>query len=362
MVEVWFKYGKTEVSVDIPPDVDYEIVEHPTPSRSLDGLTSFIEEHHDILSQEKRIVIGLDYVAGLNGYLESVQTLLSSMKDIGVDPSRVELVVSGWRYFANDLEGEFAKEVLSHVRQLGAEKVYAFSERRTYEKLEGEVVLFAPTMAWGREVLGLNSFWRCAAHQLSSIEDLLAVTPVVGRGGYVEDVICGRLEFADEKARTLVVGSSTVSVNLEADVVVVGGNGYPMDHTLSSCLHVPLSLEGLEKRAVVILAAECSAGLGPKYFVEELLRPSVAEERAEDPLVDEVRKRLRFFREFAVDQRLCMVTVLPRIYVERFLGARRMDSIDEALSYAWRLKSKQAKVLAVPNTLGSILKKTGQKR
>jgi hypothetical protein len=133
------------------------------------------------------------------------------------------------------------------------------------------------------------------------------------------------------------------------EIVLLGGPGHPVDSKLAASVNTLSSMAGVSPGKVVVTALECSGGLGPPHFIE--LLTGLRSLEGGDP----ASRSLAAWLETASNHRVCLVTSIPAALVSKYLKARHADTIDQAMMYAWRARSKDAAVLVVPNTVGTRL-------
>ena len=328
VVDVWLKYGRTEIFADFGSGDNLRVVEPPQPSldssQSLDGVVG-------VLDAGQPVTLVVDYVAGLKGYLELLETLVDKLSINGFTPKDIEIRVTAWRYFSEHVERECISEVASHLRRRGVEKISGLQP----DQSEADI-LVSPAIFWGGGIT--------TVHRLEKV--YTSIIPIISYGGAVAEILVGRPQDIGDRISELVMQRSHLASEEAYDIIVLGGPGHPTDLYLSSSIHLISAVGENVKDKVVIIPLECSGGLGPQSFVDTLTKK----------VSDDIFGRwVGLWAERAEKNKICMVTATPSSLVEKLLGARHADTLDQALTYAWRVKSKEAKILVLAQSLGSRL-------
>ncbi|MEM4273831.1 MAG: hypothetical protein QW420_05695 [Candidatus Caldarchaeum sp.] len=326
MVEVWFKYGSTEIFADLEESVE---VLNPSGSRH----ASYTDEIRRCLEDVVEAVV-VDYVYAVDGYDEAVVSTVGTCTE---NFPSVEVYVSSWRY----ADAQTEKSLYEYVRKLLPEVKKIQPLTGTDKADPSKTLLFSPAVYWGGRVIGPKDLWKKPSHGLR------LVSPVVGCGGYVAEVMVGEFEEVSQMAVRRAEELSKYSPNNPADVVLVGGPGHPVDKRFSACLHMASSVSKLEPGKVVVFMFESSEGLGEEW----LLKLAKGEHVQDSELVEQWKD----WKAVAEKHKVVLVTALPSTVVEKILNARQADTLDQAVVYARRVKSREARVLAVPNCVGTCL-------
>jgi hypothetical protein len=255
----------------------------------------------------------------------------------GFNPKDVEISVTAWRYFSEHVERECIAEVTTHLRRKGFEKIGGLKTGQS----EADI-LISPAIFWGGEITTFKNIQQ----NIGLDKTYISVTPVISYGGTVSEIVVGKPQDIYEKASELARQYSQLKSEEGFDIVVLGGPGHPADLYLSSSIHLISALGDHVEGRVVIIPLECSAGLGSQSFVDALTGKAVG---------NIYEKWVGLWAERAEKNKICMVTAIPSSMVEKLLNARHADTLDEALIYAWRVKSKEAKILVLAQALGSRL-------
>ncbi|MDJ0269904.1 MAG: hypothetical protein NXY59_05060 [Aigarchaeota archaeon] len=333
MVEVWLRYGKTEVFADIPSEANTTIIQNEITGRRFgEDIKRLVEENEHLINLDNKVVMFIDYVAGLRGLDELIQDTINVFMQL---EKRLELVISGWRYYSDKVEKELAAHVAHFAKHFtNVDRIITLREYDVGKYAKNAKVIVAPKMVWGYTILGAEHFKK---QILNPSGDILIIEANAARGE-VKSINMEAEEEHDEAVAYL---------EDKPDVIIISGDGYPTDNNLYSCMHIPASLYEVAEDCVIIFLAECGEGLGPSSFIQSLVSRRNNVESGDEVLEG-------WFKLVDVSK-VCMVTALPATYVERLLGARHSDVVDDALTYAWRVKGRESKVVAIPQMLGTRL-------
>ncbi|MEM1939849.1 MAG: hypothetical protein QW074_02745 [Candidatus Caldarchaeum sp.] len=332
MVELWLRYGRTMIFTDL--EDNFEVL---APAKLWNNSEKLVENLMKHISSETRAII-IDYVHGLTGFDKVVETVFDAVRKSGVDLERLEVFVSGWRYCDESMEKVLVNMVKTIISEHGVGKISALPSNSLDEYSD---VVVSPAVYWNGDVLTHEDFLETVGLRTFSC----VVAPVVGRGGVVSEVYSGD-EVSDTDLRNEAMKASAYIPSKEPQVVVVGGPGYPVDSRLQTCLNMASTVRELPENKVIVLALECSEGLGGKTFIDTLLNKM-------QPDNHYMAKDIESWRLVASRQKMCLVTALPSSIVSHLLAARQFDTLDQAMTYARRLKSREAHVLFVENGVGT---------
>ncbi|MEM4288463.1 MAG: hypothetical protein QXV97_06610 [Candidatus Caldarchaeum sp.] len=336
MVELWFKYGRTEIFADVENSL--EILQ---PSQRLPAAEQIIHQIASRINHGIRTLV-IDYVHSLEGLDRVINSAVEAMVSKGVSYDEIEALVTCWRYGDQHVERYLFNHVKGLLKDLGVAKFEHIQEVADADLSKALVV--TPTVYWDSETVAVPDFCKDFRHGL-------VVTPIAGYGGVVADVLVGEFEEVVEKSLERAETLARYTPTKAADIILVGGPGYPVDSRLSSCINIASVVLDVQPGKVVVFMLECSDGLGEDDFVSLMVGKSPGENEKNKIF----ENRLAVWRKVVQNHKVCLVTALPSTIVSRLLNSRQMDTLDQALAYGWRLKSKEAAVLAIPNSVGTRL-------
>lgn len=365
MPEYWFRYGSTEVSVEVPDEVEHE--------RAAVNLPSHLESSEDVRklaetmveeAGEGEAVILYDY-SGDPVIDEALHMLLAELEALEFS-NRVHVLLSAWRLDPRVDVGKAVKR-LGKIRWIGEfERARLGSIWAAKPLTEARVRVLASSVephgitgiAGLRESLALGGDVSLAgedSRKSSSIEEVwertLSELPSLGLCTVGGRVFVGEAEEADKQAREKAEKLFSVSVSKPAEILLAGAGGWPRDASLESSIHLlGLVSQMVEEGGLIGLVTECSLGLGSKGFLEALLG------RGGSLLQSFLANLLRTVLE---SRRVALASTLPKSLASKLLGIRSFDTAQELLTYGFRLYSRGARVIVAER--GLLISRAGQR-
>jgi len=350
LTEYWFRYGVTEVFVDISDEVRVEKLSTAYSNVKYDY--SVISKIFDEVAEEKSIAIIFDYAS--NREVGLLKSLIAEVEARGFEKNKLKLLTSSWRINSKILEEELGK-VLKHYRGC---IVYPWSE----DKIEYSGVMVSRSIVDSQVRIYLSSILPHGVIGYPSIGDSLRLSGWV-RNGLLKDndywlklrdelnlmgicivgdsVYSGYLYEFEDKCLRDAEEKYTVKIKDEADIVLVDCGGWPWDSTLEDSLHVAdLVYGGVKDGGLIGLISECREGLGSNVFIKALFSHSFEE----DSLGVRALKRVAGLLS---RKKLAFVTTIPRSILEKTLHSKGFDTVQDLLTYGFRMYSKQAFVRIV---------------
>ncbi|WP_026478504.1 NPN-dependent 2-hydroxyacid racemase, LarAH10 family [Alkaliphilus transvaalensis] len=146
-----------------------------------------------------------------------------------------------------------------------------------------------------------------------------------------------------------------IEIQEKADIIIASAGGYPKDinlyqtvKTMDNCLY------GGKEGSVIILASECSEGLGAEEFLEWFQYKTLEEMEGALKQNFTVPGYAAYKTAYTAKYRkLILISALPKVVVEE-LGFIPAKSVEEALNLAYQISSKNPKITLMPyggNTL-----------
>lgn len=354
MVEYWFRYGVTEVSAEISEDVKVEKVSRHYSSLQHDY--TVFSKIIDELVREKNIAVIFDYSSPSG--IDLLKSFLAELEARGVEKEKFKILVSSWRINSKILEKETEDNLKTYKHYL----VYPWSEdkveyngfmisrsiidssSRVYiSSIAPHGVLGYPSMKDSLKLCGWinDSLVSDSSQWFKLIEEL----NIMGLCVVGDTVYSGYLYEIDDKCVREAEGKYNVKIEEEADILLVDGRGWPWDSTLESCLHiVDLVDEGVKDGGLIGLISECREGLGSYTFISSLFSKNIGEDNLGVKALTRVMNILE-------RKKLALVSTIPRSIIEKILHSRSFDTVQDLLTYGFRMYSKQAFVRIVDGLL-----------
>lgn len=351
MLEVWFRYGGTEVSLEIPDDLKYEIIE-PKELKPDEKLWKEIGEFADNLGRDAGsrgftilydhsgdklpLVILRHLIESLEQYTDEIKVIVSSWR---LDPSE------GWEDARRGLKEYGIKAEILNVR--GREMKESMGMRVVKELLDDSVkLIFTASEPHGlfgkaslREALVLGGFAEINFSEDMQADMILAWSRLVEElKPWAITVLNDHLYMGDAEdvARRVYDAACEITIG-DFEAVLVGCGGRPRDSTFQLIAHViGLLGDSVINGGLIGLMAECGHGLGSKSFTEAILGSGGAQ-------LD--RALVKLIREISVDKRIALVTTLPKSIMRKLLDVRCFDTPEEMLTYTLRRYTSEARIL-----------------
>lgn len=353
MPEYWFKYGVTEVSMEVPEEIfqrRIDVKEVGMDDKIWERLQSFT---HEIVKDagHGRVAILYDHVDE-DLSLSILRHVIDSLLD---DGREVALLISHWR-LPHEIGAEHARYCLKKhgisIKAIDARESDKISfngliASREFLDASARIVI---TTSESHGILGKSSFeealvlgglfdiefdgdFRESIKEIYESISLKAPFQVVTQ-------LNGRIYFgeADEVGRAVSRALEELVVPVDdSEMIVAGGGGYPRDSTLQSILHlVGLLWESVIEGGLIGIVAECGEGLGSREFFETILRGGG------NGLDAEV---IKLIKEVSENRRIALISTLPKAILRELLDIRGFDVPQELLTYGLRSYGKDMKLL-----------------
>jgi len=353
MPEYWFKYGITEVSLEIPEEISQkklEIKRGALGEELWKKIRDFVDDLIKDLGSGK-VAIVYDHSGD-----ELLTLVLKHVIESFAEEEREEkitLLTSHWR--SDPAAGkDHLKKVLKdrgiRVKSLAVEE----AEKTRFEGLT------VP-----RELAEASVRIIIAASEPHGLLGKASVKEALVLGGFVETDLNGsifeRIDEVWEEASSKLPLHAITSLNGEVylgdardidekiseqrfiipvedfDVVIAGCGGYPRDSTLQSVIHIlGLLRSAVIDEGLIALVAECKSGVGSNLFLKMLLQGNG---RGLD------WELIKLAREVVNEKRVVFTSALPKSILRNLLGVRGFDAPQDMLTYALRIYSREARIL-----------------
>lgn len=354
LVEYWFRYGVTEVFVDISDEVKVDKI-----STSYSGMKydySIISKIANEIVESNSVAIIFEYASSRE--LDLLKSLMAEIEARGSNRNKFKILVSSWRINPKTLE----KEIGEALKPYRSNIIYPWNESKVEYNgvmvsrsiIDSQVRVYISTIlphgvlgfpsiqdslklsGWINDnVLNYENYWFKLRDELNFIG-----TCIVG-----ENIYYGYLYEIEDKCLENAEKNHTVKIDEEADILLVDGLGWPWDSTLEDSLHiVNLVKEGVREGGLIGLISECKEGLGSNIFIKALFSQILEE----DVLGVKALKKVI---ELLGKKKLAFVTTIPRRILERTLNSKGFDTVQDFLTYALRMYSKQALVRIVDGAI-----------
>ncbi len=357
MPEFWFRYGATEVSLEVPEEVSYEKIEVKE-LKPKEDLWRRVADFADDLERDlgsREVTIIYDY-SGDSLSMIVLRHLVNSLEEIH---DRVTIIPSHWRLGALN-EEEYVRKNLkkygARAKVLPAHECEftEFKGMKVAKKLLGSSVNVIVTSSEPHGLLG-----KASIKEAMVLSGLLRPKLEESLVKAVQEAwlqVVGELELyaitnmndrffigeAERVASEIEKTDLTVQIG-DFDVVFAGCGGSPRDSSLQQVAHVVgLLKDSVNEEGLIGIIAECGRGLGSRSFLDALFGGGGA------PLDRELVKLLRKVSE---ERRVTFTSALPKSILKELFGLKCFDVPQEMLTYALRIYSRSARILILEKPL-----------
>jgi hypothetical protein len=386
LVELWLKYGKTEVFVDVPSDMQYFVAE---PSKSVEvenveaDLESAIvglgrEELERLIHSSKKISLVVDTQLPAESFLSVYKKLIEYIAQHKSAEASFSVLLSPWRYSGIGIENfmniddikinSIVVDRYSEASEWALDDATGLQVNQEYLSSDLKIVLlpteyhgayglldYRHTIVMGiaysksrpKRVKSIENLWEVA----NSIKPNLTIQTVHSYKKGLVKVFAGQPEQVATSASSLAHDTLTVRLKNKTDIVIVSPGGTPYDLTLMNALQTLGNVEhAIKNDGILILASECTNGLGGPDFIAELGRYALEkDDYRPSSIINHEAVLINKFRLLSRKCKIALVSTLPKTYVERLLGAKAFDTLSDALSYALRIKGKECSISLIPD-------------
>ena len=355
MPEFWFKYGVTEVSLEVPEEVSCEKLEvkELKPGEEVwRKITDLAEEiKRDAGSRE--VVIAYDH-SGDKLLLMILKHLIESLES---EVGEITLITSCWRLDPSEGREHLRRSLKEYgldVKVFDAEEC-EFAELRgipiARKLLESPVsVILAGSEPHGilgkasiSETLVLGGFLKPRLEADESLREIIseAWTQAVEELNLKAiTILKDQLLVGDAENIARVVEDADMTTPVgDFDVVIAGCGGAPRDSSFQQAAHVVgLLKDAVKEGGLIGVVAECRRGLGSQSFLEAVFS-------GRGNMLD--RELIRLLRRVSEERRIAFTSALPRSILKSLFEIRGFDTPQDLLTYALRLYSRSARILVL---------------
>lgn len=351
MPEFWFKYGVTEVSLEVPEEVYCEKleVEELKPGEEVwRRITDFAEEiRREAGSRE--VVIAYDHSED-ELLLTILKHLIESLEE---EMEEVTLITSCWRLDPSEGKEHLRrslKEYGLNVKTLDADECEVMKLKDTHvvrKLLESPIsVILARSEPHGilgkasiSEALALGGFLK--PKPAGSLKEMISeawIQAVEELNLKAITVLKDQLLAGDAEKVARMVEDADMAVSVgDFDVVITSCGGAPRDSSFQQVAHVVgLLEEAVREDGLIGVIAECKKGLGSREFLEAAFGDRGG-------ILD--REIIQLLKEVSEKKRIAFTSALPRSLLRSLFNIRGSDTPQEMLTYALRLYSRSARIL-----------------
>ncbi|GEM_PF-1894561 len=173
----------------------------------------------------------------------------------------------------------------------------------------------------------------------------------------ISAIFSGSIEEINEKSINLLNEIYSLKINEKADIVIASLGGFPYDKTLENACDCLINLSNiLSEKSVLIIVSECRKGLGSMNFSLFLEKDpkEIYEKLKKEPKIEIYRAYI--LKKFLENFKMALVSIIPKSIISEILKIKTYDNVSEALTYAFRIVGKNSKLFIVPQSFKTIFK------
>ena len=186
----------------------------------------------------------------------------------------------------------------------------------------------------------------------SNIPNVYGLGYVLGSELTPIEIYLGKFNETVEKLSATLRRVSTTQASRSADIVAMSVGGSPLDESLLTAVEsFPAGLSILKRNGALIVAAECSAGLGGTDFYAW-----AKEQKEARHLETRLRHRFNYYGWKAAyllralnNHRIYLVSTIPDHHLEHTFGLKPAKTMNAAVQAAQRALGSDASISVVPN-------------
>jgi len=351
MPEIWFRYGGTEVSLELPDDLSYKMLE-PRELKPDERLWRELGTFADNLGRgagSRGFTILYDH-SGDKMSLVILRHLIESLEQYS---DRIRVLVSGWRLDPSEgwedaRRGLKEYDVRAEIINVRGRGMVEHSGMKIVEDLldnSVKIILTAsePHGLFGkaslREALAFGGFAEIGFSEDLQADILAAWSRLIEElRPWAITMLNDRIYMGDaEDVAKRIYNAGCEEAVSDFEIVLAGCGGRPRDTSFQLIAHViGLLRDTVVDDGLIGLIAECSRGLGSKSFMEAVLGGGGT------PLD---RALARMIRETSTSKKIALATTLPRSVMKKLFDIRCFDTPEEMLTYALRRYTRGARIL-----------------
>jgi nickel-dependent lactate racemase len=390
MVEIWLRYGASEVPARIPEERLVDIFtprkcdSHPDPAEETTRLLKTNVGLIDAAKEAQRACVVLGPSSNRQLASTLAGTLVEDLKADGVSPNSITILRTkdspeiDQTYFSDvkvvvhnpvasttvpmkDSKHDFSISLNSIFKEADLRILLGELKPHHFLGFSGLCDIVFPGLASqesarsqlsGRKQAELSDLYAERVDVANSFENLFAVgfildgelSPVKITLGGFQDCLRDLVKVAQDICLK--------KVDRTADILVMSAGGKPWDESLVAAADtLPAATPALKRDGVLILAAECPLGHGNTEFYQwcaEHKEPRYLEARLKHNFSYQGFKAA-FLLRILESHRIYLVSTIPDHYVQTVFGMRAAPTVNSALQTAQRSLGLDSTVSVIPD-------------
>ncbi|MEM1575155.1 MAG: lactate racemase domain-containing protein [Nitrososphaerota archaeon] len=407
MVEIWLKYGNTEIFFESENFQVFQPKNYPSLLNMNEAFQEIIKKLIDdyFLKKDEKIVFVIDD----KGFPESIKLfinrLIEELRSLKLNDKNIIFLIAsknGKELKSKDLYNLFNKEAINNYKiichnplknefefigktsfgtNVYLNKIFTEADKKIllgnilinpligYSSI-GETIIpgiakeetIKQNFSLILENKELKKFSEYSIHKdsleaakISGID--FSIYFLLNSNNEISAIFSGSIDEINEKSINLLNEIYNLKIDEKADIVVASLGGLPYDRTLENACDCLINLLNiLSEKGVLIIVSECRKGLGSMIFSSFLEKDSkeIYEKLKKEPRIEIYRAYI--LKKFLEDFKMAIVSIIPKSIISELLKIKSYDNVSEALTYAFRIVGKNSKLFVIPECYKTIFK------
>ena len=361
MPEIWLNYGKNEVVLDImaenlderiefeKPIIDDSVINENLEALDLSKPTEIVIQNYSISIQktldknyEKCEIKSFSKPKLLVDKLNLPQVKANNPDTVSINEFEEQELSNSNLVFLGEVQfdGLFGYETVATrlLRKFGADKMLeAFSHR------SGNL----PTPGTDSPSLG-------DAKKFTDGFEVSCIELTANKKG-VSGLQVGHPSKTSSISQTLLKSTATFEEKFRTMIISTGRDA--SNQTLSSSLNSVWNFHtSIKNQGLIILVAECMAGLGSETF-QKLIDGRITPEKIKNASkYEDGMENLLYLTEIQKNAQIAITSILPELYIKK-LGMLHVDGIKKSMDYILKNQGPRQKVQVIEDGARTLLRK-----
>ncbi|MEM3403176.1 MAG: hypothetical protein QXJ17_01290 [Nitrososphaeria archaeon] len=369
MPEIWLRYGKVEIAIEIRRERLAQVIEDPLPDQIVDVINKELQELKEMdeihvlagdyeLSTVKFIRHLIQFVSPSKVNIYSNEQILRQYKREVKETQCTFTKIDEEKHSIGIVDGVvlksptiFSRKDLYFISSVGLDPLFGFSGGPTalikflgdnlkFEALKRETEL-KPNPA-----NDTAASW-FAGRVAEELKEVKAIEVLPGRDDFSK-VFTGNVLEAHKSATQELLKYSAKKVGLKIPLAVVTpgeeSKCSTFDQSLNSLWNI---LPALEEGASVIVLTESSGGLGSEAITQYIYRGFEVKESIKRNQYIEGIENLYYLLNYGAQFDLGFLTTLPKSFIEKRLGYKSYTTGNDAVNYLIEKDQEKRKKITV---------------
>lgn len=369
MPEIWLRYGKVEIAIEIRRERLAQVVEDPLPDSIADDVDRELQKLKETgeinllvgdyeLSTVKFVQQLIQFVSPIKVNLYSSEPILKQYKKETKETPCTLTKIDEEKYPVGIVDGValksptvFSRRDLYFISSVGLDPLFGFSGGPTaLIKILGDNLkleaLKRETELQPNPAKDTAASW-FAGRVAEELKELKAIEILPGRGDFSK-VFTGNILEAHRSATQELLKYATKKVGAKIPLAVITPGEESKCSTLDQSLNsLWNTLPALEEGASVIVLTESTSGLGSEALSQYMYHGFDARESIKRNQYIEGLENLYYLLNCGTRFDLGFLTTLPKSFIEKRLGYKSYITGNDAVNYLIEKDSERKKKITV---------------